>query len=153
VLSLRGVHEELGGHRAPTMSFCFYRRLSAFNANIDKVVDYLEARMPDDITVVGRKPVITAECAPTKVDLTADSWIDAKTRGETLGGVAKVDTSAIESARSKYTAAKDKMDKAKNKANEEKRCGGVPGRSPQSAAKVLHQRREKREGGSTRCGK
>jgi hypothetical protein len=85
------------------------------NANIDKVVEYLEARMPDDIQVVGRRPGTTVEWAPTQVTLTADSWIDAKTRGETTGNVAAIDTSAIESALVKYEEADAKLTTAQNK--------------------------------------
>ena len=48
--------------------------------------------MPDDIVVVGRKPGLTSDWAPTKVELTVDSWIDAKTRGETKGNVKKTNT-------------------------------------------------------------
>ena len=84
------------------------------NAKIDKVVEYLEARMPDDITVVGRRYETNADWAPSKVQLTIDSWLDAKTRGETQGGVAKVDAPAIESALTKYEAAREKMKAAKD---------------------------------------
>ncbi len=80
------------------------------NANIDKVVEYLEARMPDDVEVVGRRYASNADWAPSKVELTTDSWIDAKTRGETQGGVAKIDTSAIESALTTYQAALQKLE-------------------------------------------
>jgi hypothetical protein len=57
----------------------------------------------------------TAEWAPTKVELTTDSWIDAKTRGETMGGVSKVDTGAIESAFIAYNESKERLAKAKSK--------------------------------------
>jgi hypothetical protein len=83
------------------------------NAGIDKVVEYLEARMPDDIEVVGRRYAANADWAPAKVELTTDSWIDAKARGETEGGVAKIDTSAIESALTTYEAALQKLEDAK----------------------------------------
>jgi len=72
------------------------------NAHIDKVVDYLEARMPDDITVVGRRYAV-------KVTLTADSWIEEKARGESEMGVHPVDTTAIESALAGYAEAREKM--------------------------------------------
>jgi hypothetical protein len=85
-------------------------------AKIDKVVEYLEARMPDDITVVGREVEgAVTDWAPTTVQLTADSWIDAKTRGETQGDVRPVDTPAIESALLKVEAAGNAIIAAKAK--------------------------------------
>ena len=85
------------------------------NANIDKVVEYLEARLPDDLVVVGRRyDETTADWAPDQVELTTDSWVNAKTLGETQGGVAKVDTGEIESALIKYDEALKKLDKAKS---------------------------------------
>ena len=83
------------------------------DGNIDKVVDYLEARMPDDIVVVGRKIGVTSEWAPTKVELTVDSWLDSKTRGETKGNVRKINTSKIEAAFTDYASSKDKFTTAK----------------------------------------
>ncbi|MBV8817983.1 MAG: hypothetical protein JO022_06475 [Acidobacteriaceae bacterium] len=84
------------------------------SANIDKVVEYLEARMPDDITVVGRDVGPSAGWAPKKVELTTGSWMDAKARAETTGGVAAVDTAAIESALTKYEEARAALEKAKD---------------------------------------
>ena len=95
------------------------------DGNIDKVVDYLEARMPDDIVVVGRKLGVTSDWAPTKVELTVDSWIDAKTRGETKGNVKKTNTSSIESAFTNYANAKDKLTNAKKQKAKEAKKGEV----------------------------
>jgi tetratricopeptide (TPR) repeat protein len=81
------------------------------NANIDKVVTYLEARMPDDIEVTGRRYAKgdTNWAASVKVALTAEAWIDAKSRGETQGNVKEVDTAAIESALTTFEQAKEKI--------------------------------------------
>jgi hypothetical protein len=81
------------------------------NANIDKVVSYLEARMPDDVEVTGRRYAKgdTHWAAGVKVALTAEAWIDAKSRAETLGNVKEVDTAAIESALTTFENAKEKI--------------------------------------------
>ena len=49
------------------------------NANVHKVVAYLEARLPDDQTVVGRNvPGTSVSWAPAKIELTTASWISAR---------------------------------------------------------------------------
>lgn len=66
-------------------------------ANIDKVVKYLETRMPDDNVVTGRKmdgPPIA--WAPTQMELTATSWIKIKSLGVAKGGLAELDTRRFE---------------------------------------------------------
>lgn len=81
------------------------------NARIDKVVEYLEARMPDDIQVVDRAgPTEGAEWnGNVTVELTAERWIEAKTLGETQGGVHSVDTSKIEIGLAAYEAAEEEL--------------------------------------------
>ena len=66
------------------------------NAKLDKVVEYLEKRMPDDNVITGRTVEEMAGWAPSKVALTAASWIAVKHRGETKGGVEPVDLRALE---------------------------------------------------------
>jgi hypothetical protein len=85
------------------------------NTNVPRVVEYLEARMPDDVVVVGRDVGSDADWAPASVSLTADSWIDAKTRGETMGGVTPIDTPAIESAFLNFEKAAASLEKAKTR--------------------------------------
>jgi hypothetical protein len=78
------------------------------DTKIDKVVEYLEARMPDDITVVGRDTSSETEPTgwePANVSLTSGAWIEAKTRGETLGSLLPADTRTIESSLLKLEAA------------------------------------------------
>jgi hypothetical protein len=50
-------------------------------ANVDKVVKYLELRMPDDNVVVGRQ-VIAIDWAPKPIELTVTCWAGAKSRAE-----------------------------------------------------------------------
>ncbi|WP_158080766.1 hypothetical protein [Pelomonas sp. KK5] len=67
------------------------------DANLDKVVKYLEARMPDDNVVTGRKiDGPAAVWAPAKMELTAASWITIKSLGVTKGGLADEDTRSFE---------------------------------------------------------
>ena len=68
-------------------------------ADLDKVVKYLETRMPEDVVVVGRTAEGSmADWAPAKVELTPDSWIAVKSRGEDRGGIAPQDTRSFELA-------------------------------------------------------
>ena len=109
-------------------------------AKIDKVVEYLEARMPDDITVVGRDASgAVTDWAPTTVQLTADSWIDAKTRGETQGDVRPDDTAAIESALLKVEEAVNAIAaaKGKNAKIREAKVGGYLARVDELKTAVL----------------
>jgi hypothetical protein len=69
-------------------------------ANVDRVVTYLEKRMPDDNVVTGRDmskgPV--PGWAPTKLELTAANWLSAKTRSIEQGKVAPRDSRELELA-------------------------------------------------------
>lgn len=65
-------------------------------ANIDRVVSYLEKRMPDDNVVTGRTVEKVAGWAPGQLELTAASWISVKQRAETQGGLMVVSTRTLE---------------------------------------------------------
>lgn len=70
-------------------------------ANLDRVVSYLEKRMPDDNVVTGRDlgsggPV--PGWAPAKIELKAASWLAAKTRAIEQGKVVDRDTRTLELA-------------------------------------------------------
>ena len=60
-------------------------------ANVDRVVSYLEKRMPDDNEVVGRD-----YSAVGKVELVATVWIKEKARGEKKLGAKAQDTKSLE---------------------------------------------------------
>jgi hypothetical protein len=66
-------------------------------AKVDKVVSYLELRMPDDNVVVGRA-VGKADWAPTKIELTIVCWAGAKKLGETKGDLAPLPSRSLDAA-------------------------------------------------------
>ncbi|MBQ0958813.1 hypothetical protein KAK06_07565 [Ideonella sp. 4Y11] len=66
------------------------------DAELDKVVSYLEKRMPDDNVVTGRTVKSVAGWAPSTVELSAASWLAVKQRAETKGGLAVVSTRELE---------------------------------------------------------
>ncbi|HEY4079243.1 MAG TPA: hypothetical protein VGM81_00985 [Burkholderiaceae bacterium] len=75
-------------------------------ANLDKVVQYLETRMPDDNVVTGRsidEPAAT--WAPAALELTAKSWITVKSLAEARGALEPQDTLTLEAALQRYEAA------------------------------------------------
>ncbi|HEX5271249.1 MAG TPA: hypothetical protein VFW33_12200, partial [Gemmataceae bacterium] len=67
------------------------------NANVDKVVEYFEARFPDDNVVVGRMVVVT-EWAPKPLELTALCWSACKKRGEDKADLQPMMTRALDAA-------------------------------------------------------
>jgi hypothetical protein len=67
------------------------------NANVDKVVEYLEARMPDDIVVVGRE-VALGNWAPSPIVLTSLCWASAKNRAVKDAGLQAMETRAVDAA-------------------------------------------------------
>lgn len=73
-------------------------------ANIDKVVAYLEARMPDDSVVVGRTVSVT-DWAPRPIELTAVCWAGAKKRGELKAALVPVPTRELAAALQLYEPA------------------------------------------------
>ena len=76
------------------------------DANLDKVVEYLETRMPDDNVVTGRsidEPAAT--WAPAALELTAKSWITVKSLAEARGALEPQDTLTLEAALQRYEAA------------------------------------------------
>ncbi|MBL8797295.1 MAG: hypothetical protein JNM56_25560 [Planctomycetia bacterium] len=73
-------------------------------ANIDKVVSYLEARMPDDSVVVGRTVAVT-DWAPSPIELTAACWAAAKKRGELKAGLLPLPTRELARALQLYETA------------------------------------------------
>jgi hypothetical protein len=73
-------------------------------ANIDKVVSYLEARMPDDSVVVGRTISVT-DWAPRPIELTAVCWAAAKKRGELKAALVPVPTRELAAALQLYEPA------------------------------------------------
>ncbi len=70
-------------------------------ANVSKVVTYLEARMPEDITVTGRKGV-TTDWAPGTIELTVACWTATKKRGETKAELVVVETPVLESTLARF---------------------------------------------------
>ena len=67
------------------------------DANVDKVVEYLEARMPDDIVVVGRE-VAVGNWAPSPIVLTSLCWASAKNRGVRDVGLQPMETRSVDAA-------------------------------------------------------
>src|SRR5262249_9481463 len=82
-------------------------------ANLHRVVEYLEARMPDDNVVV-RGTTKGADWAPSPIRLTALGWTEAKKRGEAEAGLAPLPTAALDAALARfepeYAAAKQTVD-------------------------------------------
>jgi hypothetical protein len=56
-------------------------KLEKENENVHLVVEYLEARMPDDVSVVGRDVGVT-DWAPAKLELTVACWSTTKMRAQ-----------------------------------------------------------------------
>ena len=67
------------------------------DANVGKVVEYLETRMPDDIVVVGRD-VAVGNWAPSPIALTSLCWASAKNRGVKDAGLQALETRAVDAA-------------------------------------------------------
>ncbi len=67
------------------------------NANVDKVVEYFEARFPDDNVVVGRQVVVT-EWAPKPLELTVMCWSASRKRGEDKADLQPMPTRALDAS-------------------------------------------------------
>jgi hypothetical protein len=75
---------------------------------LDKVVNYLEVRMPDDNVVVGRT-VLATDWAPSPVELKAACWAAAKKRGESKADLVPLATRSIDAALVKWEKAYPKL--------------------------------------------
>ena len=72
-------------------------------ANVDKVVAYLEARLPDDQVIVGRK-ISLVSWIPKEIELTAISWVGAKALGEAKADLKPDETPGIDAGLSQLDA-------------------------------------------------